>query len=286
VVKTAWTAGRLAGAGPPRLIFGRMYEDPEIEAALLPAGRVLAIASAGDVAFALAAAGREVVSVDINPAQVDYVRARAAGAPPRAGQADRYLGMAAAALPLLGLTRERLRTFFDLDDPGVQVTAWRKLAGRRFRAALALAFGPALRLAYRSDLARALPPGFAAELAARLENGFGIHRNRRNPLARALFGLPVAANPAQQIEVEHAEVLDFLRGQAPRSFDGFAFSNVTEGASAGFRDELIAAARRCARPGAVAVLRSLGRPRSSEDAARAASDRTLIWGGIEVVVVA
>jgi SAM-dependent methyltransferase len=286
MVKTAWTAGRLAGAGPPRLIFGRMYEDPDIEAGLLPEGRVLAIASAGDVAFALAAAGREVVSVDINPSQVEYVRARVAGAPSRAGQADRYLAMAAAALPLLGLSKGRLRTFFDLDDPSIQVTAWRKLAGRRFRAALGLAFGPALKLAYRTDLARALPQGFAVEVAARLERGFGIHPNRSNPLARALFALPVAAISAQRIEVAHAEVVDFLRGQAARSFDGFAFSNVADGATGGFRDELIASARRCARPGAIAVLRTLGMPRSSEDDARAASDRTLIWGGIEVVAIA
>ncbi len=38
-------------------------------------------------------------------------------------------------------------------------------------------------------------------------------------------------------------------------------------------------------PGAMAVLRTLGRPRSQEDAARAATDRALIWGGIEVVSV-
>jgi len=64
----------------------------------------------------------------------------------------------------------------------------------------------------------------------------------------------------------------------------FAFSNVTEGASPLFRDELLAAARAVARPGATAVLRTLGRPRSQEDASRAATDRALIWGGIEVVM--
>jgi hypothetical protein len=284
-VKTAWTAGRLTGSGAARLVFGRMYEDPDVEVAALPTGRVLAIASAGDMAFALAAAGREVVAVDVNPAQVQYVRARMAGGPPQSGQADRYLARAAAALPLVGLTRHRLRWFFDLDDPGVQADAWRRLAGRRFRAALRLAFGPALRLAYRSDLARALPSGFAAEVSSRLERGFGIHPNRGNSLARSLFDLPAAAATAQRIEVHHAEVLEFLRGKPPRSFDGFAFSNITEGAAAGFREELVGAARRVARPGAVAVMRTLGRPRSREDAARAATDRALIWGGIEVVSV-
>jgi len=285
-VRTAWTAGRLVGSGPPRLIFGRMFEDPEVEAAALPAGRVLAIASGGDVAFALAAAGREVVAVDINPAQVEYVRARSGGAPPGAGQADRYLSRAATMLPRLGLTHDRLQRFFELDDPGAQVDAWRKLSGLRFRAALLLAFGLGVRLAYRSDLARALPSGFATEVSSRLERGFGIHPNRGNQLARALFGLPAAQTPAQpNVEVEEAEVLEYLRAQPARSFDGFAFSNITEGAPSGFREELLSAARQAARPGAMAALRTLGRPRGREDASRAATDRALIWGGIEVVSV-
>jgi hypothetical protein len=262
-----------------------MYEDPEVELRSLPRGRVLAIASAGDVAFALAAGGRDVMAVDVNPAQIEYVRDRMAGSAAHAGQADRYLGLAAKALPPMGLTRGRLEGFFELDDPAVQVTAWRRLAGRRFRAALAFAFGPALRLAYRGELARALPPGFAAELSSRLERGFGIHANRRNPLARALFGLPTTPTTAREIDVEHAEVVDYLRRQPPRSFDGFAFSNVTDGAPGAFREQLLTAAREASRAGAVAVLRTLALPRSQEDAERAASDRALIWGGIEVVAV-
>lgn len=284
-MKTAWTEGRLVGSGRARLIFGRMFEDAAVEVGSLPDGRVLAIASAGDVAFALAAAGREVVGLDVNPAQVQYVRDRVAGAPPREGQADRYLALAAKALPLLGLTHGRLQRFFDLNDTDMQAQVWRKLAGRRFRAALGLAFGPALRLAYRDEMAKALPVRFSAELVSRLDRGFGIHPNRGNSLARALFGLPAAPCPAQAIEVEHAEVIGYLRSQPPRSFDGFALSNINDGASAGFRDELLTAVRGAARPGAMAVLRTLGLPRSQEDAARAATDRTPIWGGIEVVSV-
>lgn len=284
-MRTAWSAGRLTGSGPPRLVFGRMYEDAAVEVAALPVGRVLAIASAGDVAFALAAAGCEVVALDVNPAQVEYVRARIAGALPRQGQADRYLARAAGALPLLGLTHDRLLRFFALDDPGLQVEAWHKVAGRRFHAALAIAFGPALRFAYRSELAQALPPGFGAELGSRLERGFGIHANDRNRLARTLFGLPAPPGPAQEVDARHAEVLEYIRAQPSGSFDGFAFSNVTDGAPAGFREDLLSAAARVARPGAIAVLRTLGRPRSLEEDSRAATDRTLIWGGIEVTGV-
>lgn len=285
IVKTAWNTGRLAGSGPPRLIFGRMYEDPEVEVRSLPRGRVLVIASAGDTAFALAAAGWDVVAIDINAAQVEYVRDRIAGAPRRAGQADRYLARAAKALPLLGLTGDRLRKFFNLDDPGVQVAAWRSLTGRRFRAALALAFGPARRLAYRSELASALPKGFADELESRLERGFAIHPNHTNPIAPALFGLPTPPVGAHHVAVEHAEALQFMRAQPPGSFDGFALSNIADGAPPGFREELLNAAQRIARSGAIAVLRTLGTPRRRDDAARAASDRALIWGGIDTVAV-
>jgi hypothetical protein len=77
-----------------------------------------------------------------------------------------------------------------------------------------------------------------------------------------------------------------MHGQPAGSFDGFAFSNIADGAPAGFREELVDAARRIARPGCTAVLRTLGRPRSREGAARAATDRALIWGGIEVVTLA
>jgi hypothetical protein len=285
VVATGWRSGRLTGSGMARLIFGRMYEDPEVEIRYVPVGRVLAIASAGDVAFSLARAGCNVVAIDINPAQVQYVRDRIAGSPPQRGQADRYLERAARVLPLMGLTRERLRRFFNLDDPTAQVGAWRTLAGRRFRTALDLAFGPALRRAYRNDLARALPAGFAGELIGRLERGFGIHPNRTNPLAPALFGLQTPESPVQHIEVVQGEVLEYMRAQPPHSFNGFAFSNVIDGAPAGFRDELLLAARGLARPQAIAVLRTLGSPRSSEDAACAATDRALIWGGIEAVQV-
>jgi hypothetical protein len=54
-----------------------MYEDSGVElAAFAQAGRVLAIASAGDTAAALAAAGHRVTAVDINPVQLDYARQR------------------------------------------------------------------------------------------------------------------------------------------------------------------------------------------------------------------
>src|SRR5919197_3079450 len=72
------------------LLFGRMYEDPAIElAAFPPGGRIFTIASAGCTAFALACRGESVTAVDLNAAQIAYVRARLAGSPPRRGLIDR-----------------------------------------------------------------------------------------------------------------------------------------------------------------------------------------------------
>lgn len=53
---TPWEAGRFdQKAGPKRLLFGRMYEDPAIErGAFRPGGRIFCIASAGSTARALA----------------------------------------------------------------------------------------------------------------------------------------------------------------------------------------------------------------------------------------
>src|SRR6185295_7116805 len=103
---TPWQRGRFdEGAGPPQLLFGRMHEDWRIEASVFPpGGRIFCIASSSDTALALAARGFRVTAVDINPAQIEYARARAAGAPPRLGVIDRRLARARLMLPWLGVT--------------------------------------------------------------------------------------------------------------------------------------------------------------------------------------
>jgi hypothetical protein len=103
VAATAWSAGRLDGAkGPPRVLFGRMYEDPRIEqAAFAPGGRVFCIASAGCTAIHLSL-DHEVVAVDINPAQVDYAAGRIAGAPMAAGSAEKLMRVGRTLFPLAG----------------------------------------------------------------------------------------------------------------------------------------------------------------------------------------
>src|SRR6202011_3443401 len=188
---TPWQRGRLdARRGAPRLLFGQMYEDWTIEAEVLPAaGRVFCIASAGCTSLALAARGLSVTAVDINPAQVDYVRARRQGAPPRAGTADWFFAAGRRALPLMGLRRSRLRRFLELADPSAQVRFWRAhLDTLRFRAALAMAINPlALRAIYSSTFVRVLPHRFDRIIRARLERCWARHPNRTNPYAWRFF---------------------------------------------------------------------------------------------------
>src|SRR6202011_4882375 len=124
---TPWQRGRLdARRGKPRLLFGQMYEDWDIEAEVLPtAGRVFCIASAGSTSMALATRGLAVTAVDINPAPVDYVRARLKGAAPRAGTAARFFAAGRRFLPLMGLRRSKIRQFLELTDPAAQIRFWR-----------------------------------------------------------------------------------------------------------------------------------------------------------------
>ena len=71
----AWDEGKL--------LFGRMWEDPSAELRLLEElggqARVMCVASAGDVAFRLAAeVAEEVDAVDLNPAQIHLCRLKQA----------------------------------------------------------------------------------------------------------------------------------------------------------------------------------------------------------------
>jgi S-adenosylmethionine:diacylglycerol 3-amino-3-carboxypropyl transferase len=263
------------------LFFGRMYEDWAIEDEVLPSGRVLCVASAGDTAFALAGHGRDVTSVDVSAAQVEYVQARIAGAPPRDGRAERVLRVLRAAGAAAGWTRARLRAFCELDDPDAQLHFFtRELDTARFRIALALLFRtPALLPAYGA-LLRALPPRFDFLLHARLRRGFARHPNRTNPWARSLLLDEQPDVTPLPITVVRAEITSYLARSDAGTFDGFALSNVLDGS--GSEEPLLAAVRAAAAPGAVLVLRSFAEPRSRSEAEWAARDRSLLWGAVRV----
>jgi S-adenosylmethionine:diacylglycerol 3-amino-3-carboxypropyl transferase len=289
---TPWQRGRLdARHGKPRLLFGQMYEDWDIEAEVLPAsGRVFCIASAGSTSIALAARGLAVTAVDINPAQVDYVRARLSGAAPRAGMADRFFAAGRRFLPLMGLRRSKLRQFLELADPSDQVRFWQaRLDTARFKAALALAINPlALRSIYSSTFVRVLPRRFDRIIRARLERCWALHPNRTNPYAWRFFlgtDPPDYAAPrlaAERIELVCADAAAYLESCPPGSFIGFSLSNILDGTEPAYGERLMAAVRHSAQAGAVVVLRSFMEPPPGESTEWAARDRSMLWGRLTV----
>jgi S-adenosylmethionine:diacylglycerol 3-amino-3-carboxypropyl transferase len=286
---TPWERGRFdARGGPRKILFGRMYEDPAIElAAFAPGGRVFCIASAGDTAMALAAR-HDVVAVDINPDQLGYAERRLAGAPSVRGTAERVMAFGRAFAPLVGWSRARLAAFLELDDPAAQLELWRReLDTRRFRMAFDALFSvTALRAVYASPFLSFLPPRLGAVMRARLERGIATHPNRANPYARALLLGELVDDPppprAHAIELRQGDAAELLEQAAPGSFDGFTLSNILDGAGEPYRARLFAAVRRAAAPGAIAVLRSFGEPAEPVATNRAADDRALLWGIVDV----
>jgi S-adenosylmethionine:diacylglycerol 3-amino-3-carboxypropyl transferase len=287
-----WAGGHFGRGGRARILFGRMYEDAEVELAVFsPGARIFCVASAGCTAFALAGSGCTVTAVDLNPAQIAYVRSRLAGSPAVTGAAERLLGRLRRLAPLVGWKRHTLETFCLLDDCAEQRRFWdERLDTRRFRAALALVFRPlALRAVYAPRFLSALPPRFDRVLRLRLERGFATHSNRGNPYARQLLlGDVPALEPEQELRVDLqcADAAEYLERAAPESFDGFALSNVLDGANEAYGARLFAAVRRAAAPKAQLVLRSLREPGHPADADWAARDRSVIWGSIRIEEVA
>lgn len=290
---TAWRAGRLDArcGGGAQLLFGWMYEDWSIEAAVFaPGSRVFAIASAGCTSLALAARGMTVTAVDINPAQVAYVTARAAGAPAAAGVVERRLARLRKVTHRLGPSAAEIATFLALDDPGEQIRFFRRRLDRPLvRHALRLALHPRLlRLAYASPFVRALPADFAGVLRSRLERGFATHPNATNPYAHRLLagrdlpGGPAGNRQAAALTVTAGDAAEYLEAGPPARFDAFTLSNILDGAAPAYCGRLLAAIAHAAAPGAVAIVRSFAEPRDDDARRLAAADRALVWGSVEV----
>ena len=289
---TPWSSGRLdARPGPKRLLFGRMYEDAAVEArAFRPGGRCFCIASAGDTALALSHR-TAVDAVDVNPLQLDYARRRAEGAPAEEGAAERLMSLARPLTALAGWRRGLLEEFLELDEPARQIEFWReKLDTRRLRWGLDAIFsGTALGAFYAAPLLASLPRRFGSVLRARMERCFSRHPNRSNPYARSLLlgdgGSGAAPGPARgtfPLRFACADAADYLEAAPAGSFDGFALSNILDGASGDYARRLMKAVRRASAPGALLVLRSFAEPAAAEPENLAAEDRSFLWGVVKV----
>jgi SAM-dependent methyltransferase len=289
-----WSRGRLDGRpGPPQLLFGRMHEDWRVEAAAFqPGSRVFCIASSGCTALALAARGFRVTAVDVNPAQIDYARSRAAGAPPRQGLVDGRLARARRLLPWLGMRERDLLSFLQLAEPAEQTAFWReRLETRRLRGFLRCALHPALlRLSHNRRFVGWEPERFDRSVLRRLERTWATHPNRENPYAwNLLLGRdpdPANETAVSGIDFVCADAVEFLRNGPPGRFDGLSLSNILDAAPEAFRERLLAAVRYAAAPGAVLVLRSFAEPPNDRQAQWAARDRSPLWGAIEVSEIA
>jgi S-adenosylmethionine:diacylglycerol 3-amino-3-carboxypropyl transferase len=290
---TPWESGRFdTRGGPKKILFGRMYEDSAIEveafaAARTPGSRVFCIASAGCTAMRLAEQ-HAVTAVDINRVQLEYAKARLAGAPVRRGAAERIVGIGRTLLARFGWRRAVLAAFLALDEPAEQLAFWRRhLDTRGFRFAVDTLLSITwLRSVYAAPFLAFLPDHFGRVMRARLERCVATHPNRTNPYAQALLGgqlgdrLVAPANAP--IRFECADAAMYLERCPPGSFAGFTLSNILDGASDEYRARLFAAVRRAATPEAIVVLRSFAEPPALTATNLAVRDRSILWGSVEV----
>ncbi|WP_304455420.1 DUF3419 family protein [Nocardiopsis sp. YSL2] len=301
MTRNPWSAGRILavpGRGP-RLLFGRMYEDPRVESRAFPAApaRVLCIASAGDTAAALAGAGHDVTAIDVNPVQLAYARARLDGeAPAAVGSAELVLaaGRRAAALALPQWRSAPVAEFLDLDDLRVQSVWWRaRLDGPGLRLLMGTAFRPVgvLAAALAPGFRHVVPVRFDVALRARVARVVARHPNNDNPLLRALLAgrspdpRPSGARPAGAVRWVLGDVAEHLESVPARSYDAVTLSNVLDGPGPAYRRRLRAAVERAVRPGGTVVLRSVGGADGSAAAARAAEERCPLWGSLYVTTI-
>ena len=288
---TAWEHGRFdALRGPGKVLFGRMYEDVAIEREAFAAARgerVFCIASAGCTAMALSR-DHEVLAVDINPVQLAYAERRIATGEETRGMAERLMDAARFFAPLVGWTRARLQAFLEADDPEEQMARWRRdLDTRRFRLAFdALLSVASLRRVYASAFLDFLPRKLGPVMRGRLERAFSSHPNKDNPYARLLLlgerDEVTRPSSGHSIELALGDAASHLEGLSPGSLHGFTLSNILDGAEPSYRKRLFAAVERAAAPGAMVVLRSFGEPQDELPTNRAAADRSMLWGIVDV----
>jgi hypothetical protein len=164
---------------------------------------------------------------------------------------------------------------------------WREhLDTRRFRLGLDALLSPmALRAVYSRRFLAVLPKRFGSVLRKRLERGFAGHPNATNPYARALLlgEYSHAGRPkSYHIRFVMADAAAWLESCPSRYFDGFALSNILDGAEPVYRSRLSRAVRHAASEEGVVVVRSFADPPPELDINHAERDRSMLWGVVEI----
>jgi hypothetical protein len=97
-------------------------------------------------------------------------------------------------------------------------------------------------------------------------------------------GLPDPASGGGKVVLDLvcADAAAYLESCPPAHFIGFSLSNILDGTEPAYGERLMAAVRRSAQTGAVAVLRSFMEPEPGESTEWAARDRSMLWGRLRV----
>jgi S-adenosylmethionine:diacylglycerol 3-amino-3-carboxypropyl transferase len=197
------------------------------------------------------------------------------------GWADRRLRTAATLFRGLVQDERTIRTMLQMEDPDAQRRFYRRRwRNRRWRLLCAIAFSrPVLSLLYRRGIVRHVPPDFGRIVEARLERAFVGSPARENPYLwqamlgryppRSERGLPpylrssaTATALLPRLQLECAEVCEWLGRQPAASLDFAALSNVTEITSDEYVARLAEELARVGSRGALVVVRSILPPPS------------------------
>ena len=247
-----------------RLVFGHMHEDHRAElsrTAQLPVKRALVIASGGDLAFALAGAGVDVLAVDSNAAQIDLVQRKMA-APESAlalcfgGRVDRVLHLGGPVVAWLmdwprlkpGRFRVTLTNSMETFLGGAVTLIHGRAAGRKLgRTTVAL---------LRTRLERALrrpDAGSNPFLQVLLGKGFG----RRVPPVWSDGGIATWKAALDRIELRTADFGKVLADAPPGTFGLISVSNLPDTMDDAAWDTLAAQAAAVMVPGGYLIVRSM-----------------------------
>ncbi len=281
-------------------MFGQVREDVGVERWLVSrhgaVGRAVVIASAGCTAISLLdLVSERLTAVDINPAQVEFVRWKVElmrrvelgkfrrelfdGRRARAnsGIVDRILATLRWLLHVGVHSRGFVEDFLRMDSVPNQARRFdAEWDTWRWRLATEVAFNPlALRAGYGGEVARALPGSLAQLVRSRVRrtltgfpansNGYAWQSLAGRPGAGEA-GLPYFAREAEyarlrarlgKLDFACADVAAWLRGQPAESIDFFGLSNVLELTGAERTRGLLREVERTARSGAVVCLRSI-----------------------------